>query len=63
MGLVQLVIVLIMIGVLLWIVNNYIPMDGAIKRIINIVVIIAVVLWLISLFFPLGHLNAIHVGK
>ena len=36
--------------VLLWLVNNYIPMDGKIKQIINVVVVIAVVVWLIQIF-------------
>jgi low temperature requirement protein LtrA len=61
MGLIELVIILIVIGVLLWLVNSYIPMDGKIKQIINAVVIIAVVLWLISLF--VGPLPDIRVGR
>jgi len=52
MELIQLVIVLILIGVLLWAVNSYIPMDEKIKGILNLVVVIAVVLWLLALFFP-----------
>jgi len=45
MSLISLVIVLIVVGVLLWLVNTYIPMDGKIKQILNVVVVIAVVLW------------------
>jgi hypothetical protein len=63
MPLIQLVIVLIVIGVLLWLVNNYIPMDGKIKRILNIVVVIAVVLWLLSVFGLFSSLSGIHVGR
>lgn len=48
--LVQTIIVLIVVGVLLWLVNNKIPMDGTIKSIIKIVVIIAVILWLLRIF-------------
>lgn len=51
MTLVGLAVVLIVIGVLLWLVNRYIPMDAKIKQILNVVVIIVVVLWLIGLFF------------
>jgi len=54
MGLIQLVVILIVIGVLLWLVNSYIPMDAKIKQIINIVVVIAVVLWLLFSVFHLG---------
>lgn len=60
MDLIQLVIVLIVIGVLLWLVNTYIPMDATIKRIINVVVIVAVVLWVLALFVGMPH---IHVGR
>jgi cation transporter-like permease len=63
MPLIQLVIVLIVVGVLLWLVNNYIPMDGKIKRILNIVVVIAVVLWLLSVFGLFSSLSGIRVGK
>lgn len=54
MPLISIVITLIIIGVLLWLVNTYIPMAGSIKTILNIVVIIAVVLWLLSVFGLLG---------
>ncbi|HEX4350537.1 MAG TPA: Thivi_2564 family membrane protein [Verrucomicrobiae bacterium] len=52
---ISLVITLIVIGVLLWLVNTYIPMDGKIKQIINVVVVICVVVWLLSVFGVLGH--------
>jgi hypothetical protein len=48
--LINLVITLIVVGVLLWLVNTYIPMDAKIKNILNIVVIIAVVIWLLRVF-------------
>jgi hypothetical protein len=54
MSLISLVVTLIIVGVLLWLVNTYIPMDGKIKKILNIVVVICVVLWLLSVF---GILN------
>ena len=63
MPLIQVVVVLIVVGVLLWLVNNYIPMDGKIKRILNVVVVIAVVLWLLSLFGLFSSLSGIHVGR
>jgi hypothetical protein len=49
-SLVTIVIVLIIVGVLLWLANTYIPMDSKIKMILNIVVVIAVVLWLLQAF-------------
>jgi len=50
MSLISLVIVLIVVGVLLFLVNSYIPMDAKIKQILNVVVVIAVVLWVLFLF-------------
>jgi hypothetical protein len=63
MSLISLVVVLIVVGVLLWLVNTYIPMDGKIKSILNAVVVIAVVIWLLQVFGLLGSLNGIHVGR
>ncbi|HEY0283724.1 MAG TPA: Thivi_2564 family membrane protein [Rhizomicrobium sp.] len=63
MSLVSLVIVLIVVGVLLWLVNTYIPMDGKIKSILNAVVVIAVVLWLLSVFGVLDNLSTFRVGR
>lgn len=63
MDLINLVIVLIVVGVLLWLVNTYIPMDRKIKNILNVVVVIAVVIWLLQVFGVLGSLNNIHIGN
>lgn len=56
------VVVLIVVGVLLWLVNTYIPMDRKIKNILNIVVLIVVVLWLLQVFGILGSLGGIRIG-
>jgi hypothetical protein len=63
MPLINLVIVLIVVGVLLWAVNTYIPMDRKIKNILNIVVVIAVVVWLLRAFGVLESLGMIQVGR
>jgi hypothetical protein len=63
MPLLQVVIALIVVGVLLWLVNRFIPMQGTIKSILNAVVIIAVVLWLLNVFGLFHSLSNIHVGK
>src|SRR5689334_13701172 len=62
MPLMNVVITLIVVGVLLWLVNSYVPMDAKIKRILNIVVVIAVVLWLLSAFGLIGNLGHVRVG-
>ncbi len=61
MNLIQIVIVLIVIGVLLWAINSVIPLDPRIRQIISAVVIVAVVLWLLAAFFPGLGLSPIHV--
>lgn len=66
MPLISLVITLIVVGVLLWLVNAYIPMDEKIKKIkkiLNIVVLVAVVLWLLSVFTGFGGASDIRVGR
>ncbi len=62
MPLVQVVLALIVVGVLLWLINRFIPMQGTVKSILNGVVVIAVVLWLLNIFGLLHSLSRIHVG-
>lgn len=50
MSIIGLIITLVVIGVIMWLVNTYIPMDGKIKNILNVVVIILIVLWLLNVF-------------
>lgn len=61
MPLLQVVIILIVVGVLLWLINSYIPMQATIKKILNAVVVIAVVVWLLNIFGLLDSLLNIHI--
>jgi len=61
MDLLQLIILICVIGLLLWAVNKYIPMDPNIKSILNVVVVIALILFILSLFS--GYFPSIRVGK
>ncbi|MGB5239912.1 MAG: Thivi_2564 family membrane protein [Prochlorococcaceae cyanobacterium] len=63
MDLISLIVVLIVVGVLLWLVNNYIPMDGKIKNILNIVVVVAVVVWLLNALGLMDSIRGIRVGR
>jgi hypothetical protein len=63
MPLIQLVEVLIVVGVLLWLVNRFIPMQASIKSILNGVVVIAVVLWLLNVFGLFHSLSNVRIGK
>ncbi|WP_420382079.1 Thivi_2564 family membrane protein [Novosphingobium sp.] len=63
MDLINVIIVLMVVGVLLWLVNTYLPMQGTIKSILNAVVVIAVVLWLLRIFGLLDTLSSVVVHK
>jgi len=63
MPLIQLVIVLVVVGLVLWVINSYIPMQATIKKILNVVVVIVVILWLLSVFGLIGPLSNIRIGK
>lgn len=63
MPLVQVLLVLVVVGVLLWLVNTYIPMAGSIKSILNAVVVILVVLWLLNVFGLMDNIMKLRVGK
>ena len=63
MSLISLIIILIVIGVMLYLINRFIPMQGTIKGILNTVVIIAVIIWLLQVFGMLDSLSDIHIGR
>jgi len=62
MPLLQIVMVLILVGVLLWLINRFIPMAGSIKTILNAVVVIVMVLWLLNVFGIFHSMSGMHVG-
>ena len=61
MSLITVLIILVVAGLLLWLVNTYIPMDHKIKTIFNIVVVIVVIVWLLKIFGVFQYLTNIHV--
>jgi len=63
MLLINLVIILVVVGVILWVINSYIPLQSTIKRILNLVVVIVVILWLLSVFGVIGNISTIRIGK
>jgi hypothetical protein len=63
MPLLQIALSLIVVGVLLWLVNNYIPMARSIKSILNAVVVIVVVVWLLNIFGLLTSIPSFRVGR
>ncbi len=63
MSLVTIVITLLVVGVLLWLANTYIPMDGKIKKILNIAVVVVVVFWLLNVFGVWGHVRDVRISS
>ncbi len=63
MPLIQLVEILIVVGVVLWLINRFIPMQRTIKSILNAVVIIAVVLWILNITRLFHSVSNIHIGS
>ena len=61
MTLVGIVVVLVVVGLMLWLINTYIPMAGAIKSLLNIVVFVVVLIWLLQVFGLIGSINGVHI--
>ena len=61
MSLIGLILTLVVVGVLLWLLNNYVPTDSKIKAILNAVVVIVVVVWLLQVFGVLGSLRDMRI--
>ena len=62
MPLLNVVVVLVVIGVLLWLINRFIPMEGTIKSILNAVVVIGTILWLLNIFGLFHSMSHLRVG-
>jgi hypothetical protein len=61
MTLVGIVVVLVAVGLILWLINTYIPMAGAIKSLLNVVVFIVVLIWLLQVFGLIGPIQGVHI--
>lgn len=61
MPLLTILLVIIVVGVLLWLINSFIPMDSKIKSILNVVVVIILIVWLLKVFGIFGSLMDIHI--
>jgi hypothetical protein len=62
MSLITVIVVLVVVGIVLWLINAYIPMQSTIKSILNAVVIIVVVIWLLQVFGVLGSVGNVRIG-
>ena len=63
MSLIELVIVLVVVGVILWAINNYIPMQANVKKILNVVVVVVVLLFVLNAFGIIGSSTGIRIGR
>jgi len=63
MTLVGIVVVLVVVGLIMWLINTYIPMAGAIKSLLNIVVFVVVLIWVLQTFGLIGPINGLHIPK
>ena len=63
MYLISFIVTLVVVGVLLWLVNSYIPMDHKIRMILNVVVVVAVVVWLLNVFGLMDSIRGVRVGR
>jgi hypothetical protein len=61
MSLIGVILTLVVVGIVLWLINNYVPMDSKIKTILNVVVVIVVVIWLLQSFGVLGSLRDLRI--
>jgi hypothetical protein len=61
MSLLTVIVAVAIVGILLWAINNFIPMDGKVKSILNAIVIIALVVWLLNVFGILNFLSGVRV--
>jgi hypothetical protein len=61
MTLVSIVVVLVVVGLVMWLINTYIPMAAAIKSVLNVVVFIVVAVWLLQGFGLMGNIPGVHI--
>jgi hypothetical protein len=62
MSILTIIIVIVIVGVILWAINNFVPMDGKIRTILNAVVVILLIVWLLQAFGVLGSLGRVRIG-
>jgi len=63
MSLVGIILVLVVVGLIMWMINTYIPMAGAIKSLLNLVVLVVVVIWLLQIFGIIGPIAGVRIPR
>jgi hypothetical protein len=63
MTLLNIVVVLVVVGLVLWLINTYIPMAGSIKSLLNIVVFVLVLIWVLQVFGLIGPIRGVRIPR
>lgn len=63
MTLVQIMVILVVVGLVMWLINTYIPMAGAIKSLLNIVVFVVVLVWVLQTFGLIGAIPGLKMPR
>ena len=63
MTLTDIVVALVVVGLILWLINTYIPMAAAIKSLLNVIVFVVVLIWVLQVFGVIGPINGIHIPR
>jgi hypothetical protein len=61
MSLLTIVLVIVVVGILLWLANSYLPMAASIKKLLNIVVVVVMVIWLLKVFGLWNYIDKVHI--
>jgi hypothetical protein len=61
MTLVNIAAVLVVVGLVLWLINTYIPMAGGMKSLLNVVAFVVVLVWLLQGFGLMGAIPGVHI--
>ena len=61
MTLMNIAVVLVVVGLVLWLINTYIPMAGGMKSLLNVVAFVVVLVWLLQVFGLIGPINGVHI--
>lgn len=61
MSILSILLVIVIVGVILWLINSYVPMDAKIKTILNVVIVLILIIWLLKAFGVLGELGNVKI--
>lgn len=63
MSLTSLILAILIVALILWLINKYIPMNSKVKEILNILVVVFLILWILGILGVVGPINSIRIGR